>query len=80
MNKSLSKMTLKTPELKNIPVDREMTDTIMQALCVAEHEGQLALDGKETAAKRVVRVLNAVYPNVVGQYRDHEWVADIIGK
>lgn len=52
----------------------------MQALVVAEQENQLALDGKETAAKRVVRVLNAVYPNVVGQYRSHDWVADIIGK
>ena len=78
--KLLGKIAIKTPELRSIPVDREMTDTIMKALCLAEQEQQLELDGKEAAAKRVVRVLNVVYPNVVGQYRAHEWVADIIGK
>lgn len=67
-------MEIRTPVFKSIPLDEDMARTLMEAMVVADREKQLAVDARETPAKRLVRVIRAVYPKVVKPYADLEWV------
>lgn len=57
-----------------IPVDAEMVDLIMRSLSFCYSEGISAVELSEETENRLVRVLHAVYPEVVGRY---DWMLSV---
>lgn len=54
-------------DLQSMPVDKDMAIMILEALSIADHE--IMGFGGETA-RRIVRVLFALYPELVEVYAD----------